>query len=106
MIKHTVDTWLSNHERMMKNAFWDKKYLTERCKHMAALLDSQQIASQVQVELYEGGETWLVRFSFTETKEQPLAEIKLDASAAAQLLAFLRLHEDRLIREAGNNRGD
>jgi len=65
---------------------------------MSALLDSQQIAPQVQVELYEGGETWLIRFSFTETKEQPLAEIKLDAAAATQLLAFLRLHEDRLVK--------
>lgn len=70
---------------------------------MAALVDSQQIAPQVQVELYEGGETWLIRFSFIETKEQPLAEIKLDASAASQLLAFLRSHEDHLIKEAGNN---
>ncbi len=70
---------------------------------MAALLDSRQIAPQVQVELYEGGETWLIRFSFIETKEQPLAEIKLDASAASQLLAFLRLHEDHLIREVGDD---
>lgn len=73
---------------------------------MSALLDSQQIAPQVQVELYEGGETWLIRFSFTETKEQPLAEIKLDASAATRLLAFLRLHEGRLLREEGGNPGE
>ncbi len=69
---------------------------------MAALLDSRQIAPQVQAELYEGGETWLIRFSFIETKDQPLAEIKLDASAASQLLAFLRSHEDYLIREIGD----
>jgi hypothetical protein len=71
---------------------------------MAALLDSQQVAPQVQVELYEGGETWLIRFSFIETKEQPLAEIKLDASAASQLLAFLRLHEDHLKKDVEDKR--
>jgi hypothetical protein len=67
---------------------------------MAALLDSQQIAPQVYVELYEGGETWLIRASFIETKEQPLAEVKLDAAAAMRLLDFLQVHQDRLNQHA------
>jgi hypothetical protein len=65
---------------------------------MATLIDSQQITSTVVIECYEGGETWLISYSLTETKEQPLTEIKLYAAAATQLLGILRLHEDRLTR--------
>lgn len=85
---------------------------------MAALIDSQQIAPDLRIELYEGGETWLIRYGWVETSEQPkgelklgergtklIQEIKLDAAASTQLLAFLQLRQERLTREAHADRG-
>ncbi len=63
---------------------------------MAALVDRMELSQHQRVELYEEGVTWIVQEAVAG--KQVAKEIKLDAAAATQLLDFLLLYEEQLVR--------
>ena len=65
---------------------------------MVALIYQQPNSATQRAEIYEEGIVWII-------DDGEYKEIKLDAAAATQLLAFLQLHQERLTREASADRG-
>jgi hypothetical protein len=63
---------------------------------MAVIIDRLELSHNQRVELYEEGVTWIVQELVPGVKEAQ--EIKLDAAAATQLLDFLLLYEEQLVR--------
>ncbi len=63
---------------------------------MAALVDRMELSQNQRVELYEEGATWIVQKLVPGVK--PAQEIKLDAAAATELLDFLLLYQELLVR--------
>ena len=73
---------------------------------MAEFIDGEAISNDQRVELYEGGEVWVIQTTMVAEHAKPAQEIKLDAAAAMKLLDFLQLHQDRLNRHARAGRRD
>lgn len=63
---------------------------------MAVIIDQMELSQHQRVELYEEGVTWIVQEQVPGVK--PAQEIKLDAAAATQLLDFLMVYEEQLVR--------
>jgi len=63
---------------------------------MAALIDRMELNSNLRVELYEEGVTWIVQKPVPGVKAAQ--EIKLDAAAATRLFDFLLLYQELLVR--------
>jgi hypothetical protein len=63
---------------------------------MAALIDRMELSQHQRVELYEEGVTWIVQELVPGVKAAQV--IKLDAATATQLLDFLLLYEEQLVR--------
>ena len=63
---------------------------------MAALVDRTELSKHQRVELYEEGVTWIAQEAVPGVK--PAQEVKLDAAAATQLLDFLLLYQEQLVR--------
>jgi hypothetical protein len=65
-----------------------------------AMIDQMELGERLRVELYEGGQVWVIKESEVEGARN-VAELKVTAAPALKLLEFLQLWEERLNNERG-----
>ncbi len=65
---------------------------------MAEIIDRMELGDRLRVELYEGGQVWIIKQGEVPGA-RTVAELRLTAATALQLLEFLQLWEERLADE-------